>query len=377
MHGGKVEQTGFVETIPFDFDKGLPLIQVEIQGNEYTFLLDTGAPNVISQELADEISYEKGVSIDIKDSQGEKKKQKSVMIDNIRIGDIDFANTGAIIIDYGDVFEMKCMGFDGIIGANLMSKLTWEIDYKNSTVSFSDIKHHFDVPADAEVIPFVPKAIQRTPVIQILVNEAVFDKVTFDTGANGAINLRKDKADQVVKELAGFDLHGNLSAGIYGSGAHSVEKYGVVDSLKIGSLELEAQVVSFESSGSMTLGNKFLKYYRVIIDWNKDEIYLIKEEGYDKKEYKSFGFFPKKVEDKLMVMGIVNESFAGQQGVELDMQIMEINGVDYRNVTDSLGCAFITSKPFEELDEIMVTFLIEEKEVELNLKKADLIKYKQ
>ena len=74
MSKGEIEQQQFISEIPFDYGLELIIIKVTIEEKEYDFLYDTGAPNVISQELAQELNIKPYVTNKTIDSQGKKEE---------------------------------------------------------------------------------------------------------------------------------------------------------------------------------------------------------------------------------------------------------------------------------------------------------------
>lgn len=357
MYGGEIKQVEFYEEIDFDFSTGLPLIKVRIQGKEYTFLLDTGAPNILSKEVAQKIKYQTITSNKINDSQGKSARQVSVRIDTIQIGKLDFIDTGAVIIDFNKVYELSCFKFDGIIGANLMSKAIWEIDYAENKIAIADHIDSFDVSESAYKVPFYMSNAQRTPKVKIKTDRITFNKVTFDTGATGAFQLGMGKAKPIIDSLEGFEMEGSTSTGIFGRSTLSTSKYAKIDTTSLGNLKLFDQVIKFKSVGSTTLGNDFLKNYRVLIDWKRKEIKLEEQGGYDKKFHEGFDVLPRVEDNKLFVTGIVKESEAEKLGVQLNAQITSVNGEDASFISENLGCEYVLASPLSKIDTLKLTIL--------------------
>src|SRR4051794_32050035 len=52
---GNIRQENFKIEVPFEMRLGLLVLKVEIHGKTYDFILDTGAPNAISKDAAQEI----------------------------------------------------------------------------------------------------------------------------------------------------------------------------------------------------------------------------------------------------------------------------------------------------------------------------------
>ena len=68
LRGGAIENAVYRDTVSFNFDYNLPIITVEIDQVNYNFLLDTGAPSVISPELFVKLNLKKKLTSKIKDS---------------------------------------------------------------------------------------------------------------------------------------------------------------------------------------------------------------------------------------------------------------------------------------------------------------------
>ena len=52
---GNIVQKDFKVTVPFEYRNGLIILKVTIQDEIYDFILDTGASNVLSKELAEKL----------------------------------------------------------------------------------------------------------------------------------------------------------------------------------------------------------------------------------------------------------------------------------------------------------------------------------
>jgi len=376
MLNGSVSPSIFNEVIPMDFSNGLPFIKVEIQGQEYRFLFDTGAPNTISAELAKKLDYKVVKTVNINDSQGNSRKQVSVKLDEIKIGEVTFENMGAVIVDHNKVFALKCFNFDGIIGSNLIHSAVWEIDYEREKIRFSNDRSAFDVPDDALVLPIKPKWAQRKPLVEVDAGGISFNEVTFDTGASGAFGLSVGKSKVDLDSLTYFEIKGSISTGVYGDGGESLIRYGFVDTLRVGNVEFYDQFVGFENKGSATLGNKFFDGYRMIIDLTAREVFLIETSGFDNKEFKSFGFIPKFKDQKMFVNALIQGSPADSLGIEIGSQILEINGVDYQEISDADACSFRLDNPLETVDEIQLKFVLDSIEVEGSLRRQNFARKK-
>ena len=59
LNKGSVEQKEYTIEIPFEYNLGLIFIDVEIKGNTYKFMLDSGSSNVISKDFSRKIKCRK------------------------------------------------------------------------------------------------------------------------------------------------------------------------------------------------------------------------------------------------------------------------------------------------------------------------------
>ncbi|TDQ08915.1 aspartyl protease family protein [Pedobacter metabolipauper] len=372
LQAGSLKQTDFVEKIPFNFDNGVPVIQVSIGGKSYNFLLDTGAPTVLSTELAAILNLKAQTNSTTADSQGNKNKEELVVIPNIQIGKLSFENTGALVMDIHKVFEMRCLKFDGIIGANQMAKAIWQLDYKNRLVTISNDLSNFTIAENTAVVDFSPKKIQNTPLVPIKIGNKT-TLVTFDTGSNGSLYLGASGYKEVIKDFKSIQSYGSTSAGLYGGRKDLTNIHSKVPALEMGPVVLKDQVFEFRENGSSILGNRFLKNYKVVIDWNTHKIYMTKESEFDETKLKRFGFNVKFVNNKPVVGAIYKNSDAEKAGLLLSEEIVDIDGTDLSNLTEDEACSYAFKSITAGKDTAKVTILRAGKKVEFNLRSSILL----
>lgn len=129
---GHVQLPTQQHTIPIHFVNNWPLVNVQINDKDYVFLLDTGAPTVISKKIYDDLNIKPYVQQKVTDSQGESAKQDFVVISEMLVESLRFQEIGAVVMDLWAT-EFFCHRIDGILGANQMAKLAWKINYNEGT----------------------------------------------------------------------------------------------------------------------------------------------------------------------------------------------------------------------------------------------------
>ncbi|RDC55125.1 hypothetical protein DU508_18415 [Pedobacter chinensis] len=372
LNTGNLRQTEFIEKIPFNFDFGVPIIKVNIGNKSYNFLFDTGAPTTLSPELARTLNLKSLQKSKNSDSQGYEKKEDVVIIPEIKIGNLIFENTGALIIDMKKTFQMACLNVDGIIGANQMSKAIWQLDYKNKIITATNNLSNFEIPKDVKTIDFLPVKIQNTPLIPVTVNSKT-TYITFDTGSNGDLNLGLTGYLDAVKNLKKAESVGIGGTGVYGEGRESVTTYIKVPEMQIGTLKLINQIVPFRNGKSGNIGNGILQHYKVIIDWNMHKIYLPEVSNFDFSKLNRFGIGLKFIENKTVIASIFKNTDAEQLGMAVNDEIVEIDGRNVSNFTEADACYFTFTNIFRGKDSSKVTISKNGRKINFNLKRAILL----
>jgi hypothetical protein len=296
-----------------------------------------------------------------------------VIIPGIQIGAIEFENIGAVVIDYNKTFELSCYNFQGIIGANLMSKLFWKIDYENLEISFTDDVTALQIPKEAQKIPFILKGSQKTPEVSVQINQTQAKHLTFDTGATGSFSLKKSIFNKEIESYPKIISFGTTSVGVYGSGKPSESVYAKIDLLKFGDISLYDQIIEFDESSDL-IGNKFLKHYDIFLDWKSKQIFLKENTPFQDSIIQDFGFKLRTIENKLIVSSIIIGSSAEQAGLQLNDQIIRIDDINYDMVSNEDACSMLFNKLLKDKEVINIDVRREGESINMELRRETLLK---
>lgn len=373
---GEVKQKAFKVEIPFEFRLGLIVLKVSINGNEYDFLLDTGAPNVISTELAHTLNLDNKTSHKVGDSQGKDSELGFASIESINIGGINFLNTGAAISDLKKTKEIACLKVDGLLGANLMKNAIWKFDYENKLITITSSIDSLKLDAKAQKLPFSTK-ITGTPVFDVKLNDEIEKGITIDLGSNGDISLSNTAFDKLTKNnpsILQTSSFGNSTAGLYGYGDVDTTHYAIVPKISFGEVTLENTLVDFSKNSARTIGTKFFKNYEVIINWFDTEISLIEREKYNRSELSSFGFSVRNNNDTLIVVTIFNNSSAFNAGLKINDVILSIDDKEYGKIEPEEWCEIVENGIFDEQqNQTTITILRDNQTLKFDLTKTVLL----
>jgi len=181
--------TDFSTTIPFEMRDGIIVVQVEIRGQFYDFIVDSGGINLVSKEIAQALGLKAKFSRTIKGSQTGKTTIGYTTLENIAIGGIDFQETNIGIMDFEPMNATGCYNFQGMIGPALMQNAIWEIDYQNQEIKIASNVTDFDTPSNAEYISFWVNDLLQ-PKMKIEVG-GVLETFKIDLGNSGGLKIVK------------------------------------------------------------------------------------------------------------------------------------------------------------------------------------------
>lgn len=338
FNSGTVTSTNSMEVIDIFFINNLPFCNVEIGGVTYKFLIDTGAPTVISEEIYNRLGLRVIQKGEVSDSQKSSQIESFARLPALKMGNLIFNDIGCVVINF-EKSELKCFIYDGIIGANLLAKMYVEFDYSNNKIVASKSITSFNTDNYNFALHFKPK-IQKTPLIKgkVLSKPFVF---TFDTGFNGDIDIpnTRELFAMVKSKSKYITSYGINSTSLYGK---SAEKQSI--SFK-SDLQFDGQILPNEiivsGNNSALIGNNFLKDFRFLIDWNKHMIYFKKNEDTKEKEISGFGIKYLFNGGKAIVVSKIENTTIP---VNLGDQIIKINEVNFTNLTQNEICEFLINR---------------------------------
>ncbi|WP_438962546.1 aspartyl protease family protein [Nonlabens sp.] len=364
--GGTVVQKEYQVSVPFNYDYNFAIIKVHINGKVYNFLVDTGAPTVISDKIYKDLNIKAADRTMVTDSQGQRKSQEVVIIPMMTVGGLNYEDIGAVVANLRDVFEFNCMGIDGILGANQMAKSYWKFDYETKNITITDQLSNYDLSQYTDTLSF-STSTQLTPYITGYANgiQTVF---TYDTGSAGHIDVIRTKDD--FNDAPGFNRYGSSSVGLYGAIDSTTIRTIKLDSLRLGNLSLGEQLVDLDD-GSL-IGNDFMNKHEVVMDWKSKSIYLKKLKPYESAVDSTYGFNPKIKENQVLVSTLYKEV---ETPLLLNDQILRLNDQDYSNITDENVCEIFHSfyTPLKG-DSIQVVYKRNDSIKEIRLPKVALMK---
>lgn len=290
LEQGNVLEKNFKTTIPFEYRNGFIVIKIEIKGETYDFILDTGASNVLSKELNAKLGILPLGSEDVGDVYGDTQRLEYTKINKIKIGGVNFLETVAAISDFNSVTLISCLDVDGIIGSNLMRHAVWDFDFKKQTITITDTESNLKIPANHKESKFYI-GYAGIPSITTKVNGMTVLNNVIDFGFTGGVILpfkvfEKQKNKRIKKWVKSY---GEGSTGIYGSKKNITSYDSKIDEIKIGNLTVKNRIVYSAPFMENIFGLAFFKNYRVILNWKIKRIKMIEVNPLKDEVYLNYG----------------------------------------------------------------------------------------
>lgn len=342
--------------VPFTVENGLMIIPVDIEGETYRFLFDTGAPNVVSTELSERLKLKKSRSIKTVDSQGNESLLDYVKVQKINISGAAFVNTTAAVADLKQAEAIACLNIDGLIGANLMRKAFWQIDSQKNVIRIASDFDQLTRPVNGYVVPFTTE-VTGTPLIHLRMGHVDVKKLKMDTGSVGFLSTDSESYNGLKSEnqiLAERSSYGASSVGLFGTSENDTIRQVLVKELSMGNLSVSGQVIDMKRSKSSLLGMSFLRNYLVTIDWKNNLVYLYPQGEFQNAYAESFGISLFKEGDKMVVSLIADGSSAQQQGIKVGDVVLRVNDVDVAHTTLEEYCKIIKLVRVKEVETLQI-----------------------
>ncbi|MGD1847929.1 MAG: aspartyl protease family protein [Salibacteraceae bacterium] len=371
MESGSVSPEAFVVKIPFEYRLGLVILKVTLQGKEYDFLLDSGAPNSISKALADKLGFTKDFDRKVGDSQGSSGQLGFTMIDKMSLGGVEFSDQGAVIIDMKSQELLSCLHVDGLVGANLMRTVVWKIDYQHQEITLSNSLAALKLPPPAHKIPFTT-SVTGSPYVQLDLNGVTVDRVLLDLGSSSGFKLSYDVLDNLEKDdpkIAKTYGYGSQSFGLYGLGKKDTTFFIKAADCKIGEQPIAENIIRFPSATKRSIGTQFFKQYDLVFDWFKKEVMFFSR-NLEKATLSNFGFYCLKQDNRLVVSFV----YENANQVKIGDVILRIGTENLENFTVDKWCEKLENGYFDQdAKEISITIERDGVTQDLTLKRMDLL----
>lgn len=339
---GSVNSKEYFEEIQYEFVLGKIVIPVTINQKTYKFILDTGAPNIFSNTILKENNLVIGDSINISDANNLNETMKSVVVPQLKIGNLTFENQAGLVYDFDKHILLKCYGIDGIIGSNLFRKSILKINNQNQSITITNKIKQLKI--EKKPMKMVLVNNQLSPYIELKFigknKKKASDMVLVDTGMDGLYDMSK-RAFSIFEEHKIFDLlstsKGIGDIGIFGSGVASEQNLVQIETTLLNQYELKNIVTSTTSDNNSRIGLDFLKHGNLTFDFINKKFYF---ESVNRVELDSRPKFQTSLENDKVVIGLIWD-----ENLKILMNSGdEVMSIDQVNISEMSLCNYLAHK---------------------------------
>ncbi len=279
--GGTLSQD-YYKKIPIKVIHHKILLPVEIKGESYNFILDTGAPTIVSYEVQKALGLPIIDSIPIRDINKKTKTLEVGKIDSLIMGGIVFQDIPAIVMNLNaDNSLFRCFNADGMIGSNLLRNSIIQLDVRNKQLIITDKASLLHLSSnqgskitlgDNQSSPFIYAQLNGT-------DERMTTKALIDLGASEIFTISseqyeviKSNGTDIFYELA--SSKGATNIGVFGLADTSTHFKLLLPGMEINGFEFRKLVTTTSNDNTSKIGSKVLKYGVMTLDYKNKRFYF-------------------------------------------------------------------------------------------------------
>jgi hypothetical protein len=328
---GGIREERYYSEIPYSKAGGLVIVEVEISGKKYKFMLDTGASGALSTDAYNVLNIQPIKKSRITDSNGKSDSLIIALIPNIKLGELNFFDTPVTVIPENDMF--KCFGIDGIIGSSMLRNSIIRFSSKDSTVTITNISDRLKLDKKkSSEIELIKN--QSLPIIKIIAKnkKTAREPLLFDSGMTGLYQISMGHFNVFNKRKMFTDLiqsNGGGDVGIYGNGKDTLVYFGRIPQISINQVQFK-NISTTTTIGGERIGAKLFDYGIVSIDFINKRFYFESfEKSYDL--YKKELPFDIMVENgKILIATVWDKKMKDQ--IKRGDQIIAVNGTNCEKI---------------------------------------------
>lgn len=328
VHSGVAQPGPAESTIPFTLDSHPIFIKAQLNNSEkeYKFILDTAALTLVRQEVADELHLPEGLPVEARGSSGKSKNIDLVQLKRIKVGDMEVKECAVGVIDLSEFLPEDVAG---LLGSNFLRHFVVIFDYVKKEITLAQASTPL-VPAKEDIVlPFEEDMkLGFAPIIPCKIDGDVTTTAAIDTGALGiTLPLSTVKQTNAYKNGDVVSATGGMSFGFAGMVEQSHALY--LDTFELGEMTVQniPATTHMAMRNHVLLGNRFLENFLVVLDYPGGELILRPNEKTPRTDTETYGLSLNRVDNRIVVAGIWENSSADTAGIAVGDEITQINGI--------------------------------------------------
>lgn len=344
FRAGELKEKKYLEIIDFEIVKSKIIVPVVIKGETYRFLLDTGAPNIISERLYKKSGSELLTQTPIKDANNNIDTMKVVRLSELNLGNLTFENSTSLVSDLENHDLLKCYEIDGFIGSNLFKNTVVKISLKEKKLYITDNVKNLKPLTKGIKLQLVGG--QASPYIKANIkgenNKKATEAVLIDTGMDGLYDI----SDRVFKIFDAENIFSNRrsalgsgSIGIFGKAEIETRHQITIAEFGIDKSVFKDLSATTTDDNNSRIGLNLLKYGDITIDFKKQKFYFENTSEIQLKAPEKISYI---LEDSKLIIDFVWDETLKDK-IQHGNHVIRIDNLDIKNMEI---CEHLTIKEY-------------------------------
>lgn len=270
---GMLQRQNYLDTIDFTVVKNKIIIEAEVNGRKRRFMLDTGAPLVVSKSFYRETTSDTSlIKQSVTDANGKTHDMTLAIIDSVKVGKLNLREVPALLLDNNSLI-LKCLNIDGFIGSNVLRNSVVQFNTKTGKIIITDDVRKLGL--QKQNASDITLDNQSNPEIKISINKHSVPFL-FDSGSDEFIVL----SNELLEEQKKNNLHivakgvGSSTMGAFGNGYFTTKARVKINNFSFCNVDFIDAICETTPSNISRIGEQILNYGIVTIDYHHRKMFF-------------------------------------------------------------------------------------------------------
>lgn len=275
----KIIQKNYFEEVDFEILYGKIIVPVTIDDKTYRFILDTGAPNLISEKVAKEVNLTNVQVISVKDANNSVENLSIGTVGSIKVGNIHSEQNTVLISAINEHPLLKCYSIDGLLGSNFFKNSILKISLTQKKLWITDKVKKLNLSVSPSKLKLVGNQLAPFIKVNFLNNENLegTEELMIDTGMDGFYEI-SNRSFAEFKDADFFTIlstaSGTGSVGLFGAGNENEQYLLQTDYFKINQTQFSNLITNTTEDQNSRIGIGVLEYGDMTLDFKNKKFYF-------------------------------------------------------------------------------------------------------
>lgn len=335
LNEGNTDKKKYFTVIDYKEVQGKIIVQCTVNDKPYNFIVDTGAPVAITQEVFNQLNPQVINTINVSDQSGKLDSMKVVSLARIKIGDITFTGIPAVVMKNSIIFD--CYEVNGILGSNMLRNSVIRFSDKDKKITLTDSHKNLNLKR-RNSSKMGLSSYQSNPYIEVRQESTKVsgkEIILFDSGMSGFYDLSVMAYEQ-FKKVGMFEniieATGTYSWGLHGL-ADSQTHYKVfIPEFSVNNYVFKDLTVRTTHDETSRIGSEIFKHGDVTLDYRHKRFYFEPyKNGPTTVDEQTWSVEPTFKDDKLVIGLIWDKSL--EERVNPGDEILKMGNLDYSSMS--------------------------------------------